>query len=195
MDKEKENSKEINEVKEEVKFLIKTKLKEKDFKKFLYLATYFRKKITLPLMYTLSLIGSLGITYLDASSQEEFSIITAFVLSIVIFVLAIVMMNFKIARANKMRIKTDKIGTFDYECKLCFYDEYITFEMEETKAYSQIKYEQFFEVIESKDFYMFFVTSNQASIISKKDIDEKDLDKFSEFIKSKFKNNYKLMKL
>ena len=46
-----------------------------------------------------------------------------------------------------------------------------------------------YALMESRDYFIFYLTANQASLIRKKDVD--DLDAFREFIVQKFKGRYK----
>jgi hypothetical protein len=87
------------------------------------------------------------------------------------------------------RIKTDKTGTFDSVNTLEFYDDRMVAENKELKSTGQLKYDQFYALMESKDYFIFYLTLNQASLVRKKDID--DLDTFKEFIVEKFGDRYK----
>ncbi len=62
-------------------------------------------------------------------------------------------------------------------------------ENEALKSTGELKYNQFFAVMESKDYFIFYLTVNQASLVRKKDID--NLNAFKEFIIGKFKSKYK----
>ena len=62
-------------------------------------------------------------------------------------------------------------------------------ENEAFKSTGELRYDQFFAVMESKDYFIFYLTINQASLIRKKDID--DPDAFREFIVGKFESKYK----
>ncbi|NLZ93349.1 MAG: YcxB family protein [Firmicutes bacterium] len=108
---------------------------------------------------------------------------------IFLFVLAIIVVIFKVERKNKQRVKTDKTGTFDSINTLKFYDDKIIMENKSLKSTGELKYKQFFTVMESKDYFIFYLTANQASLIRKKDLD--NLQEFKEFIASKFAGNYK----
>jgi len=81
------------------------------------------------------------------------------------------------------RYSTDSITT------LKFYDDRIVMENEALKSTGELKYDQFFAVMESKDYFIFYLTVNQASLIRKKNIDNPDL--FRDFIIEKFKDKYK----
>lgn len=39
-------------------------------------------------------------------------------------------------------------------------------------SHAELRYEQFYGVMESKDFFIFYITMNQASLIRKKDVIE-----------------------
>ena len=108
---------------------------------------------------------------------------------ILLFILAIAVILFKVEIRNMQRIKTDKTGTFDSVNTLEFYDDRMVAENKELKSTGQLKYDQFYALMESKDYFIFYLTLNQASLVRKKDID--DLDTFKEFIVEKFGDRYK----
>lgn len=105
------------------------------------------------------------------------------------FLLAIVIVCFKVEQKNKQRIKTDKTGTFDSKTILGFFDDKITFEVPHLKSKGTLEYSQVHKLMESKDFFIFYITHNQATLLRKKDIHE--IDKFTKFIVSKFSGNYR----
>ncbi|NLM44364.1 MAG: YcxB family protein [Clostridiales bacterium] len=106
-----------------------------------------------------------------------------------LFALSIMVVVFKVERKNAQRIKTDKTGAFDSVNILKFYDDKITMENKALKSTGELKYEQFYAVMESRDYFIFYFTVNQASLIRKKDVD--NLKEFKEFIVNKFRNKYK----
>lgn len=108
---------------------------------------------------------------------------------ILLFALTIIVVLFKVERKNAQRIKTDKTGAFDSVNTLKFYDDRIVIENETLKSIGELKYNQFFAVMESKDYFIFYLTVNQALLVRKKDID--NLNAFKEFIVGKFKSKYK----
>ena len=78
---------------------------------------------------------------------------------------------FKVEKKNTRRIKTDKTGTFDSINTLKFYEDRIVMENQELKSKGELKYNQFFTLMESKDYFIFYFTANQASLVRKKDIE------------------------
>lgn len=170
---------------EEPIFIINTTMTKEDYRKFLYIATFCKNKLIMPILLLISLLGSVVVSY----GNGDFSWSRLITSWIFLFVLAIIVVIFKVERKNKQRVKTDKTGTFDSINTLKFYDDKIIMENKSLKSTGELKYKQFFTVMESKDYFIFYLTANQASLIRKKDLD--NLQEFKEFIASKFAGNYK----
>ena len=170
---------------EEVKFIIKTVMEKEDYRKFLYTATFRRNKMIIPLILLISLVGGIFISF----SLESFNIFTILISWVLLFILAVAVICFKVEHRNKVRIKTDNTGTFGSVNILTFYEDKIVMENESIKSKSEMKYIQFYEILESKDYFIFYLTANQASLIRKKDVEEPE--SFKEFLKGIFKDKYK----
>ena len=168
---------------EQPKMVINTIMTKDDYRKFLYIATFRRNKFIIPFIGLISLIGSIIV------SLDSYNFIKLVVSWIFLFALAIGIVLFKVERKNAQRIKTDKTGTFDSINTLKFYDDRIVMKNEALKSKGELKYSQFYALMESKDYFIFYLTANQASLIRKRDID--DLNTFREFIINKFENKYK----
>lgn len=170
---------------EQPKIIINTTMSKEDYRKFLYIATFRKNKLIIPFVSLISLVGSIIISFENGS----FSFNRFIIGWILLFVLAIIVILFKVERKNAQRIKTDKTGTFDSVNTLEFYDDRIVMENKSLKSTGELKYNQFFAVMESKDYFIFYLTANQASLIRKKDVN--NLKEFKEFIIEKFENKYK----
>ena len=133
----------------------------------------------------ISLVGSM-ILSLDSGNLNLIKLIISWVL---LFTLAIIVVLFKVERRNAQRIKTDKTGTFDSINTLKFYDDKIVMDNKALKSTGELKYNQFFALMESKDYFIFYLTINQASLVRKKDVD--NLNAFREFVVEKFGSKYK----
>ncbi|NMA83634.1 MAG: YcxB family protein [Epulopiscium sp.] len=123
---------------------------------------------------------------LDSGNLNLIKLIISWVL---LFTLAIIVVLFKVERRNAQRIKTDKTGTFDSINTLKFYDDKIVMDNKALKSTGELKYNQFFALMESKDYFIFYLTINQASLVRKKDVD--NLNAFREFVVEKFGSKYK----
>lgn len=170
---------------EQPKIVINTTMSKEDYRKFLYIATFRRNKLIIPLLGLISLAASLLIGL--ESGNINF---TKFIISwIALFILAIAVVVFKVERKNAQRIKTDKTGAFDSINTLKFYADRIVFENTELKSTGELKYSQFYALLESKDYFIFYLTVNQASLVRKKDLD--NISEFKEFLVEKFGEKFK----
>jgi len=170
---------------EQPKIIINTTMTKEDYRKFLYIATFKKNKLVLPLIGLIALAGSVIISF----GSFGFSFMRLIISWILLYALAIAVVIIKVERKNAKRVKTDRTGTFDSVNTLKFYDDRIVMENESLKSTGELKYDQFYALIESKDYFIFYWTANQASLIRKKDID--NLKEFKDFIAEKFKTNYK----
>ena len=167
------------------KIIINTTMSKEDYRRFLYIAAFRRNKAVIPFLMLISLAGGIIIS-LDNGGLDFTKLIIRWIL---MFILAIAVILFIVEIRNMQRIKTDKTGTFDSVNTLEFYDDRMVAENKELKSTGQLKYDQFYALMESKDYFIFYLTLNQASLVRKKDID--DLDTFKEFIVEKFGDRYK----
>lgn len=172
---------------EEPKIIINTTMSKEDYKEFLYIATFRRNKFTIPVLLLMAFIGGLIIGY----NEGYFSVIRFIISWILLFMFSILLILFQIQRKNAKRVKTDKTGAFDSVNTLKFYNDKIVMENQSLKSTGELHYSKFFFLLESKDYFIFYFTANQASLIRKKDI--YDLKEFREFIIDKFKGKYKLI--
>lgn len=170
---------------DKIKFKIETTIEKEDYRKFLYIATFCRNKIVIPMIAAIALIGSLLINWNSCRLNWIALIITW----VFLFVLAIVVICFKVERKNKLRITTDNTGTFGSITILNFYYDKVVMENKSLKSTIELKYNQFFGIMECKDYFIFYLTANQASLIRKKDVN--NLNEFKEFIVETFENKYK----
>lgn len=170
---------------EQPKFVINTTMTKEDYRKFLYIATFRRNKTIIPVLGLISLLGGIIISW-DGGSIDFARLVISWIL---LFALAIAVAVIKIETKKVQRIKTDKTGAFDSINTLKFYDDRVVIENKALKATGELKYDQFYTLIESKDYLIFYLTINQASLIRKTDVD--DLDAFKAFIIERFGSKYK----
>lgn len=172
---------------ESVKFTITTQMEKEDLKKFMYIATFFRKKSTIPMLVTVSLLGSLWVNL----AWGKVTTLGFFIVTIIMIVFIVGVICFKIERRVKQRIKTDNTGTLGSESVLRFYDDHLEMESETFRSHSELRYNQFYELMETKDFYMFYISANQAYMVRKKDIKADECTAFKEFMQGVFGAKYK----
>ena len=94
---------------EQPKFIISTTISKEDYRKFLYIATFRRNKLIIPLLLLIALLASLVIGFENGNINFTKVIVSW----VVLFALAIAVLVFKVEQRNAQRIKTDKTGAFD----------------------------------------------------------------------------------
>lgn len=169
-------------------FTIKSSMSKEDYRKFLYTSTFQKSRSKIIFLLSMCLLASYIIAYDDGFNILVF-IIAVFLFMVFVFS-AIV---YSIERRYSQRVKTDKTGIFESRYKLIFYENKLVTESISPKSQGELHYEQFYEVIETKDYWYFYMTINQASILSKKNIRKSsyNVEEFKEFITRKFEGKYK----
>lgn len=168
---------------EEPKFIIKSIIEKEDYRRFLYIAAFRKNKLVIP---TIILIGIVVSIILNLDSLNFISIaVTGIIFEIIVFGTIF----FKIELTNMRRIKSDHTGMFGSETVLKFYSDKMIMENNALNSKSELEYEKFHQVNESAEYFIFYITMNQASLFRKQDTD--DLDQFREFIIEKFEGKYK----
>ena len=175
---------------ETARFEITTKMEPEDYRKFMYIATFFRKKSTIPMLITVSLLGSLWVNF----AWGNITTFGFFIVAVIMLAFIAGVISFKITRRVKQRIRTDNTGTMGSDSVLRFYDDHLEMESETFKSHLELRYEQFYELMETKDYYMFYISVNQAYMVRKKDIIE-EADAFGKFMQSVFEGRYKHLKV
>ncbi|WP_291579621.1 YcxB family protein [Clostridium sp. UBA6640] len=168
-------------------FTVKTGMRKEDYRKFLYIATFLRSKIIIPFIFGLSALMAVYLSY----SENQLNIMEFFISWILLAVVAAGVIILKVERKNKQRIKTDKTGAFNSEEILDFYEEFLIIKSTVFEGEGKIKYIQFYQVLESKDYFINYFNVNQATLIRKKDMDEETCDKLRELYKKNMGDKYR----
>ena len=166
-------------------FTIETVMEKEDYRKFLFIATLLRNAYTIPLIAGIALLGAFIATW----RTDSFAPGTVIILWIFMFLLVIGIICLKIERKNKQRMKSDKTGTFGAKNILKFYPDHMVVETPFLQGTCTLRYDQFYQLLESKDYLIFYWNQNQASLMKKSDIS--DLDGFKSFLLEKFCGKYR----
>lgn len=166
-------------------YIIETTMEKEDYRKFLYTASFLKNGYTIPLIGALTLFGAIVIGW----TNDLFTFPGVALLWAVLFVCSTAMICYRIERKNKQRLRTDKTGTFGSKSVLKFYDDHLVMENPSAEATMSLTYRQFYQLLESKDYFIFYFNSHQASLLRKKDL--QDTAAFRGFIMDKFNSSYK----
>lgn len=172
---------------ETVHFAVQTKMEKEDYRKFLYLATFFREKFTLPMVFGFAALGAAGIQL----SEGAFAPLRFILLTVFLFAAAIGVLCLRVERQNKRRVASDKTGTFGGVVTLRFGDEEIEVENAALHSTGKPRYDEIYELLETADYFIFYFTATQASLLRKKDVE--DPEALKAFLKEKFAKKYKVL--
>jgi len=174
---------------EQEKFYVVTKMEQEDHRKFLYITTFVKRKTGLIITAVMSVLAGLAVSWI----LDYVTVGMVALIGVAYFLMIVGIQCFKINKLNKQRAKTDKVIGFGAESHLHFYEDYILMEMPVNKSTGQIRYEQIYEIMETKEFFAVYHSSNQASLIRKKDINQEELAAFTAFLKEKMQKQYKTL--
>ena len=167
-------------------FTIQTSMNHRDYKNFLYISTFCKNKLIIPLIFLLSLSVSilLNLTYTYFSAADTAG------MCLIFFAVSMVTIILKIEFKTKKRIKTDKIGDFNANTILNFYEDYLQMQTNSSRSEStaSIEYNKFYMVVESQNYFFFYINASQAFLLGKRDIGDSKL--FKAFITRKFDKSY-----
>lgn len=166
-------------------YLIETTLEKEDYRRFLYTATFFKEKLTFPLIALMSLGGSVLISL----GEPWRSVPTVLLLWAALFVLSVAGICLMVETKNRQRVKTDRSALFGSKVILKFYEDSLSVEQPAFSSSSTLGYDQFYALLESREYYIFYFNANQATLIRKKDIAKEA--EFRDFLKGKFWGRYK----
>ncbi|KAJ53014.1 amino acid permease [Clostridium tetanomorphum] len=172
---------------EKMLFTVKTTMEKEDYRKFLYVATFKKTPIIIPMILFMAAIGSAVIAF----DKGSFNIVTFLVTWVIMTAFIFGIICFKVEDRNKKRIRTDKVGAFGTYQTVIFYENCIVTFNEKIEGKSKIRYDQLYRVLESKDYLIFYYNENMASLIRKKDIEEDDRTKIIELLQRKLGNIFK----
>lgn len=171
-----------------IKFTVRTAMGKEDYRKFLRFSVFRKNRFFMPGLAIFALI----LSFLANYDPAGLSLVSIFICWLIFMAVAFLILHFKIERMIKRRISSDKLGTFDTYSTLTFMENSFTTENSVINSTAEILYEKLFSVLETKEYFFFYLNASQASIICKRDFDSPDhCTAFSEFLKQVLGDRYK----
>lgn len=168
-------------------FTVKTTMAKEDYHKFLYISTLLKSKMMIIVMVLFTAIISGLIFY----SENQFDLIGFIYYWIILMIVAILATILKIEMKFRRIIKTDKTGSLDSEEVLDFYKDFLIVKSKVFEGEIKVKYAQFYEVFESKDYFITYLNANNATLIRKKDMESQVIDSLRSLYIKNLTNKYK----
>ncbi len=72
-----------------------------------------------------------------------------------------------------------------------FYEDFLIVKNTAIEGQSKIRYNQLYQVLESKDYFINYFNMNQASLIRKKDMDDEVIEKLKNLYQKEMGNKYR----
>ncbi|ELC8453755.1 YcxB family protein [Clostridium perfringens] len=166
-------------------FTIKTSINKKDYSRFLYIATFLRKKFTIPAIIVITALMAGFVSYNNRIFELKSFLIYWLILLIITLFAIVVKIEFQ------SRERADKAGVLKSIETLEFFDDILVIKSTAFKGKSKIKYYKFYEVIETKNYFIIYFNRRQASIIRKIDLEDSLVDELRNFLTGKIGNKYK----
>ena len=106
---------------ENLLFTVETTMDTKDYRKFLYIATFLRSKVIIPFILAIAALMAWLLTF----SEGYFNVTKFIIYWLFLAIIAFLTVIFKVERKNKQRIKTDRTGAFGAKETLEFYESFV----------------------------------------------------------------------
>jgi len=168
-------------------FTVETTMEKKDYRRFLYTATFCRRKAVIPFILLISAAAAALLAY----EHSYFDVIKFIIYWLFLAAAAVLAIIFQVERRNKQRINTDKTGAFGAKETIDFFEDFLTIKSTAFAGETSIQYSQFYQVLESKDYFITYFNMNQAALIRKEDLDSETTDKLRALLQRKMGRNYK----
>lgn len=165
------------------KYVIQTTIEKEDYRKFLYYATFLRKKYIIPMLIGIALAGSFMVSY----SLERVSVGGVIITTIFMLLAAFGVVIYKVEKQNRQRAKEDMEKVFGVYKKVELYEDRIKIHVQNRTDTFEMPYQEIHQLLVSKDFVILYLTENQATLIRKKDVEEVQKKEIIEFLQSKIK--------
>lgn len=168
-------------------FTVKTTMEKEDYHKFLYISTFLKSKITIIFLIFLAAFLSGLIAY----SENQFDLIGFLFFLIILIIIAILVIILKIEIKFRRIIETDKTGSLGSQEVLDFYEDFLIVKSKVFEGEIKVKYAQFYEVFESKEYFITYFNANKATLIRKKDMESEVIHSLRSLYKQNLTNKYK----
>jgi len=166
---------------------VTTIIEKDDLRKFLYLTTFRKKFITIPLIVLIAAVCSFFTVYMIGN----FNLIKFLLIWLILIIIAFGVISFKIELKSKKEINLQKIGNYRSEQTITFYENYVIATNKSAKGTYKIKYSKLYQIQETKNYYIIYNSAKSASLIRKKDIDVGSQNKIKDFLHRKLGKQFK----
>lgn len=167
-------------------YKIATIMEKEDYKSFLFTTMFKRNKGTIQFIAFMAVVGSVLLCLTKMGFSIKTFAASWVLLFLALYVLAWIRMEYRYRKS----VATSKSALFGSVTTITFYEDMLTMASDLTYRTSDLPYEQFFKVLEMRNYFIFYYTKAEATIVRKKDFADVDVKEFREFIMTKFEGKY-----
>lgn len=164
-------------------FTVRSAMSKKDWRKFLFTATFRRNP---KVLLSIDAVALLAAFLLSWDSVTGFSLMRLALFFVFFFLAAAAAVACMTEKANLRRM--GKNQHFGEETVFQFYEDKLGIRAPGVRQQSRLAYDQFDACLESRDFFVFYVTPEEGIALCKRDAE--DPDGLREFIKARFGARY-----
>lgn len=168
-------------------FKVTSKLEAKDFRKFLYLATFKRSPLIIPVIGLIGLIAASTITFVNG----PFTVVKFLGLFLSLFLIAYIATCLKVEYRSFVVKKDKNHPIFKDNHNISFFENYIMPAKNKGKNKTKIEYSKLFKVLKTDKYLVIYYNTSVASIVRKEDLDEETWNGLVDFLKNKLDNKFK----
>lgn len=170
-------------------YQVRTKIEPEDMRKFLYLETFRKRGAYHFFVYlVLDLAASFLVSQAMGLGAGGF---LAFFLAYAVLIPVILVI--KLERICKKRFRTDRAGLYNAWSNWEFYQDHVIGQNEAVQSSSVYRYEQFYQIIETKEYFLIYPNESMANLIRKRDIDGETMVGLQMLLREKMKARYRVL--
>lgn len=169
-------------------FTCETQMSASDLRKMTFIATFLRNYFTIPFVFLMCFGGNYLMGRFNHITDR--GIMTKSF--IFLFAMTILLICFRTEHKNKKRVKYDGDMIIDKPLILDFYEDRVESTLHGMKDHASLPYDSFFQLMETRQYFIFYHNVNQVSLLRKCDVN--DVEVFGNFIRPKFEKKYKRIK-
>ena len=167
-------------------FEIITRTGKEDYRKFSYISIFKKKFKTISLIILLAGVASAFAVFLYGNQDPMKFLLYWLGFTALAFGTICAKVELKVMRMTGMA----QVGLISQKEKITFYENYLVADNGNVKNAKKIKYDDLFQILDSKDYYIIYANSTSASLIRKRDVEEEDRDEFKCFLQKKLGGRY-----
>ena len=168
-------------------FKVTSKLEAKDFRKFLYLATFKRSPLIIPVIGLIGIIAASTITFVNG----PFTVVKFLGLFLAMFLISYIATCLKVEYRSFVVKKDKNHPIVKDNHNISFFENYIMPAKNKGKNKTKIEYSKLFKVLKTDEYLVIYYNTSVASFIRKEDLNEETWTGLTELLKNKVGKNFK----